>query len=117
MSGKYDENLLAQTEELMQAKGYTPAQIVFIGSTESGHACTWEEFKKLADFSYYPGYGSAEVAIDLEIVFSDGARMIRQEYDGAEWWLFLVSPTSMKVGKPIKTLRAGYSGSKLSDKN
>ena len=117
MPGKYDENLLAQTEELMQAKGYTPAQIVFIGSTESGHACTWEEFKKLADFSYYPGYGCAEVAIDLEIVFSDGARMIRQEDDGAEWWLFLVSPTSIKAGKPIKTLRADYSGSKLSDKN
>lgn len=73
--------------------------------------------QKLADFSYYPGYGSAEIAIDLEIIFSDGARMIRQEYDaGAEWWLFLVSPTSMKVGKPIKTLRADYFGNKLSDK-
>jgi hypothetical protein len=117
MPGKYDENLLAKTEELMQAKGYAPAQIVFIGSTKSGHSCTWEEFKKLADFSYYPGYGCAEVATDLEIIFSDGARMIRQEYDGAEWWIFLLSPTNIKAGKLIKTLRVNYSGSKLSDKN
>ena len=64
--------------------------IVFIGSEKSGHKCSWARFRKLADFDYDSGYGSQKIATDLIIVFSDGAKMWRHEYDGAENWAFSI---------------------------
>lgn len=49
-------------------------------------ACTWEEFQTLADIEYDDGFGSQQIATDLTIVFSDGNRMWRHEYDGSERW-------------------------------
>lgn len=47
-----------------------PSNITFIGSISSGHACTWEEFEKLADFDYDGGFGAQKVATDLVIVLT-----------------------------------------------
>jgi hypothetical protein len=89
-------NLLAETLAVFAQHGRTPDEIAFIGSRHTGHSCTWEEYQALADVKYDSGYGSVEVAEDLEIVFNDGATMERGEYDGSEWWSYrapFVPPT------------------------
>lgn len=79
-------NLLKETIEAITESGHTPDDIVFIGSEQSGHECTWEQFQRLADVEYNAGYGAQKVASDLIIVFRDGQRMDRHEYDGSECW-------------------------------
>lgn len=79
-------NLLSETKRAINDSGHGPSDIIFIGSEESGHSCSWKEFLKLADVEYDNGYGSPWVATDLIIVFSDGQKMWRGEYDGSEWW-------------------------------
>lgn len=79
-------NLLHETREAIEGFGLTVNDIVFIGSEDSGHACTWEEFESLANHEYDHSYGSQEVAKDLIIAFSTGHKMVRGEYDGSEWW-------------------------------
>ena len=81
-------NLLQETVEDIARSGHTPEDIVFIGSETSGHCCTWTEFQKLADIEYDAGFGAQEIASDLEIVFRDGAKMWRHEYDGSEHWTY-----------------------------
>lgn len=46
-------NLLAETREAIADSGHTPEDIVFIGSLDSGHRCTWDEFIKLTDAPPY----------------------------------------------------------------
>lgn len=79
-------NLLKETREAIKESGHCATDIVFIGSEKSGHQCTWEQFCALADKEYDDGYGASKVATDLVIVFSDGQKMWRGEYDGSEWW-------------------------------
>jgi hypothetical protein len=81
-------NLLRETKEAIKTSGHRVSDIVFIGSLETGHSCSWKKFARLADVDYDSGFGGAEVATDLRIVFSDGQTMWRGEYDGSEWWEF-----------------------------
>ena len=81
-------NLLEETRKDIEESGHCIADIVFIGSEKTGHECSWEEFESLADREYASGYGAAEVAMDLIIVFRDGSTMTRGEYDGSEWWQY-----------------------------
>ncbi len=100
------KNLLEETKSAIADSGHTEADIIFIGSEQSGHQCTWEEFCVLADKEYDNGYGNPEVAYDLIIVFSDGHKMWRGEYDGSEWWEYS-SPFAMPTEKhPIHSLFA-----------
>ena len=78
--------LLEETTAKIYESGHVIEDIIFIGSEESGHSCSWDEFKVMASKGYDNSYGIAEVAIDLIIVFSDGQKMWRDEYDGSEWW-------------------------------
>lgn len=99
-------NLLQETIDDIKQSGHTPDNIVFIGSEESGYSCTWNEYQTLANRDYDSGYGAQEVARDLIIVFSDGAKMWRSEYDGSESWAYS-SPFEMpKEQIPIKSLFA-----------
>ena len=79
-------NFLQETREAITDSGHTPEQIRFIGSEDSGHQCSWDEFCTLADFKYDSGCGKVEIAPDLIFVFQDGQRLWRGEYDGSEWW-------------------------------
>lgn len=97
-------NLLSETIDAIKNSGHTPEDIYFIGSRESGHSCTWEEYKKLADIEYDNGYGSQKVASDLIIVFSDGNSMWRDQYDGAEGWEFAKPFLLPSEQKPISRL-------------
>lgn len=80
--------LLEETIVDIKKSGHEIKDIVFIGSEETGHQCSWQQFRKLADFEYDSGFGSQKIATDLVIVFSDGAKMWRDEYDGSEGWAF-----------------------------
>jgi hypothetical protein len=97
-------NLLAETLNDIKELGYTPEDIVFIGSRKSGYQCSWEEFASLADVEYDESYGAQKVATDLEIVFSDGSGIQRGEYDGSEWWTYFQPFTPPDVRKPITRL-------------
>ena len=97
-------NLLEETQEVLQRSGYTPEDITFIGSMESGHQCTWEEFKLLADIYYDSGYGIQKVARDLIIVFADGSKLRRNEFNGAEAWRLdkcFIRPSARKAIKEL----------------
>lgn len=88
----------------IQQSGHVFTDIVFIGSETSGHSCTWDEFVELANFDYDSGFGSQKVAADLIIVFSDGAKMWRHEYDGSEHWQYS-SPFKMPEKRlPVRSL-------------
>lgn len=100
-------NLLTETAAHMERAGQSPADVVFIGSTKSGHSCTWEDFARLADVEYHDGFGGQEVATDLIIVFRDGSWMERGEYDGSEWWEFREPFTVPAEAKPILRLVRG----------
>lgn len=99
-------NLLTETIEDIRQSGHEPKDIVFIGSENSGHSCTWDEFTVLANIEYYNGFGAQEVASDLIVVFSDGAQMWRDEYDGSEKWAYSSPFTMPAETKPIKRLIA-----------
>ena len=64
----------------------TPDHIIYIGNQSGTHEMTWEEFQVVADFDYYNGFGTANVAEDLIIGFNDGTIMTRWGYDGSEGW-------------------------------
>lgn len=91
-------NLLKETEQAIDESGHIPKNIIFIGSEETGHSCDWAEFRAFADLEYDAGFGGQEVAKDLVVVFSDGQKLWRGEYDGSEWWNF-----SKPFQMPIKT--------------
>lgn len=95
-------NFLEETKKDIQDFKHQVEDIVFIGSMISGHQCSWSEFETLADFEYDNGYGLAEIAQDLIIVFSNGDWMHRDEYDGSEWWAPLRAFQYPKQVLPIK---------------
>ena len=101
------DNLLKQTLEAIRESGHIINDIDFIGS-EDGYECDWDTFKKLADQEYDSGFGSANVATDLIIVFRDGQKMWRGEYDGSEWWEYSTPFTRPKNPKPLKRLIGRY---------
>lgn len=94
------KNLLAETLKVIHDFGRSPCEIVYIGSNRTGHRCTWDEFMQLADEPYDRGYGSAQVATDLILLFADGSWMERAEYDGAEWWEFKQTP-KIPLAEPL----------------
>lgn len=103
-------NLLSETLESIEQSGHTPADIAFIGSADAVYRMTWDEFEKLADVEYDSGFGSAEVATDLVIRFSDGKHMWRHEYDGSESWDY-DAPANVDYtvpGKPVERLVGRY---------
>jgi hypothetical protein len=98
--------LLAETIEAIEKSGHSITDVVFIGS-EEGYECTWQEFETLANKSYDSGFGAAEVAKDLIVVFSDGTKLWRGEYDGSEWWEYSTPFKKPAECKPIKRLMGG----------
>lgn len=102
------QNLLKETRQLMSHHGVGPEDVTFIGSLASGHSCSWEQFTRLADVSYDDGFGAAEVATDLVILFRDGSWLTRGEYDGSEWWNFHRTPQVPTETRPVAMLVGDY---------
>lgn len=99
-------NLLHETEKELEAAGKTWDSVSFIGSADGAYRCSVEFFKLLANANYDNGYGSAEVAQDLVIVFWDGTWLERYEYDGSEWWEHKSTPWPQSNPRPIEHLFA-----------
>lgn len=78
-------NFLNETLEAIDLAGESINNIVYIGTSED--SCTWEEFKAISDREYDNGLGREYIACDLTIVFKDGCRLVREEYDGSESWI------------------------------
>jgi len=100
---------LEETTEAILRSKHLIGDILFIGSQESGHSCTWTQFRKLADASYDSSHGAQRVASDLIIVFSDGEILKRWEYDSSEGWDCIkpfVIPTPLKPIKSLFTYRS-----------
>lgn len=110
-------NLLDETITAIEESGHMPADIVFIGSEISGHECTWEVFQVLANREYDDGYGGQEVCSDLIIVFSDGEKMWRSEYDGSEWWSYSTPFVQPADRLPIATLFGKRGWERLAEAN
>lgn len=101
-------NLLKETLEDIGESGYTPGDIIFIGSVGGKLRCTWEQFAALADREYDDGYRCQEVASDLIIVFSDKSKLYRAEYDGSEWWVYDRVFEMPEHVKPVTNLFTGF---------
>ena len=99
-----EDTLLDETIEDITMSGHTPEDIIFIGSVESCHRCTWQQFRELANFQYDSKYGAQKVAFDLIIVFSDGTSMTRGEYDGSEHWSYSKQFVEPQQSKTINSL-------------
>jgi hypothetical protein len=97
-------NLKEETIDTIKQHNLDPNNIVFIGSIQSRHECTWNQFLKLADRQYDSGYGSTKVMQDLVIVFKDGQKLDRREYDGSEWWEWSMPFVHPNESKAIKSL-------------
>lgn len=110
-------NFLKETIDEIEVRGQTVENIIFIGSRNSGHSCTWEEFVELANFDYDDGFGGAEIPSDLMIAFSDGAMMTRGEYDGSEWWDYIVPFKMPDVLREITTIKSNKHWVSLKDIN
>lgn len=100
-------NLLQETILEIKHLNLDIKDIIHIGNNE--YKCTWDEFSILANFEYDDGYGLAEVAMDLTIVFNDGSRLVRWEYDGSEGWE-IIRPfiVEHKQYKQMTSLVGGY---------
>lgn len=97
-------NFLLETSEYIYFNGLKISDITFIGSKDGEYECNWEDFIYIADFEYDNGYGLAEIPLDLVILFVDGTRMMRYEYDGRENWSIIRPYNKQGVSKPIKCL-------------
>jgi hypothetical protein len=110
-------NLLKETLDDIKSSGHNIADIIYIGSEESGFCCEWSDYKTIADIDYNSGFGAQEIASDLVIVFSDGVKMWRSEYDGSEAWSYS-KPFKMPVDKKkITTFCNGGMWEDLEDMN
>ena len=98
------ENLLTETLEYIKCIDCVVEDILFIGSEDSGYSCSWSEFVMIADDDYDEDYGMQKVASDLIIVFSNGCKMYRFEYDGYENWASFIPFVMPNKIKPIKNI-------------
>lgn len=92
-------NLLEETLEVLGERGILPSDVAwvgvddFLGISGGSWCCTWEEFVDIAQkIDYDNGYGSNHIDMQLVVVGKSGWWLRRQEYDGAEWWVFLETP-------------------------
>ena len=87
--------LIQETKDFIAALGYTKNSIQWIGGQDFTIPidCFWNAAPQVYD----AGFGWAEVAGDLVIVFKDNTWIERFEYDGAEHWVYKSCPV-----KPLK---------------
>lgn len=84
-------NFKEETVDTILASGHTIDDIAWIGRNNS-ETFDIDSFFELCDFAYDAGYGSQKIVSDLIIAFKDGTWLEREEYDGSEWWSFMLYP-------------------------
>lgn len=106
-------NLLQETIDMLGEHGKTIYDIKWFGCDE--FAIPENQFQELFDVNYDNGFGAQEIAMDL-IVCGDDWWLEREEYDGAENWVFKTMPTKPKKERRVKTVSDGL-WSAVSDLN
>jgi len=97
-------NLLEETKAAIEKHGHRPEDIIFIGIPDSGESCSWAEFLALADKEYYEEVGEIKVHKDLIILFKDGSRLYRHDYDTIEEWRYMPAFHMPAEIRPLKSL-------------
>lgn len=93
-------NLWEETIEKLQENGYIFDDVIAIYGED--FQITKENFEEIAkETDYNDGYGCQEIAKDLTILGKDFI-MIRENYDGAEWWRMILIPDVSSSNKNIK---------------
>ena len=106
-------NLLKETLDAITMAGKTPEYITEVQWTavtgmnrsDRGYVAnaevfgtTWDRFAEtITNVEYDEGFGAQKINSSLKIVFGDMSWLEREEYDGAERWIYKCSP------KPAKT--------------
>ena len=92
-------NLLKETLEMLEKNNKKESDVMFVigligdyfKDDEREVGCSWELFKKYADFSYDDGFGGNNIKMSLKVVGTD-FWLERHEYDGSEWWEYKEMP-------------------------
>lgn len=79
-------NLLEETITALFENGRTSGDVHTI--EVGGHEYSWDEFEDVAaSTDYDPGFGETEINRTLKL-YGNGWILIRNGYDGSEWWEF-----------------------------
>ena len=90
-------NLFEETDEVLEEYGYDWPDVKWIGS-EGIKFPTVNDFIRIAKATEYDnGYGAQEIPFDLVIMLKNGTWFERAEYDGSEWWTYIVRPSEPSV--------------------
>ncbi len=84
-------NLLQETIQKLEEHERSSEDVLWVGSGDGKYAISWAEFAELADQTYTRDYNGQLVAKDL-VVVGDKWWLKRKEYDGGEWWQFVIFP-------------------------
>jgi hypothetical protein len=101
MSRDHIVNFLEETREKLKDARIPLKDVLWVGLKDGSRTASWEEFEKLADFTYDSGYGGAVVNQKLVVVFN-GGWLERHEYDGMEWWVVQRPPVKRPTAKPLR---------------
>ena len=83
-------NFKEETLKAINESGHKIEDVMFIGSNNGEYRINIEKFLEISDFEYDNSWGSPKIATDLIIYFKDKTYITRGEYDGSEWWQYLV---------------------------
>jgi len=86
------KNLYEETLRDIYESGHTPDDVSWVGSRDGFYAISWKEYRLAADITYYSGFGGINIPRDLVVVFKNGSWLKRDEYDGEEWWKYILPP-------------------------
>lgn len=100
-------NIVKETVEFLKKLGYLESDVLWVGSRDGEFAMSWEDFKdKFKDLEYDSGYGAQEIAYDL-VVVGDNWWLEREDYDGAENWVYEKYP-KITSGKGFDKIIGGW---------
>ena len=84
--------IIKETVGHLEELGYGESDVLWVGSRDGKFAMSWADFKdKFKNLEYDAGYGRQEIAADL-VVVGENWWLEREEYDGAECWVYKKSP-------------------------
>lgn len=89
-------NLYKEIEENVKALSLTLDDILYVSGLDLDDIEKGFDPKEFLEhaktINYDNGYGCAEINQNLRIVFKDGSFLMREEYDGSEWFEYVKVP-------------------------
>ena len=96
-------NLKQETLDAMAENGMGIEDIAYISNRNLDQSVPVDEFFRSADREYNNSASGNEVNTELLIVFTNGDRLVRGNYDNNEWWEFIqaVPITPPRIATPL----------------